>query len=203
MIVGILGVQGNIQEHADSTRAAMKRLRASGDVIIVKNSEDLKKCDGLIIPGGESTAIWKLAKKTDIFSQIKKFAKEGKPILGTCAGLVVLAKKGNSQVKQTGQELFKLMDIKVNRNAFGRQKDSFSVDIKIPRVSEKPLHCVFIRAPAVEKVWGDAKVLAKYKGKIVAVQQDNLLGLSFHPELTENTKFHEYFLKMVLAQKRD
>jgi len=200
MIIGILGVQGNIQEHADSTKAAMKRLRISGDVIIVKNSEDLKKCDGLIIPGGESTTIWKLMNKTDIFSHIEYFAKQGKPIFGTCAGLIVLAKEGNSQVKKTGQKLLKLMDIGVNRNAFGRQRDSFSVDIEIPEVSKKPFHCVFIRAPAIEKTWGDAKVLAMYKDKIVAVRQGNLLGLSFHPELTDDTKFHEYFLKMVSGQ---
>ncbi|MBN2518799.1 MAG: pyridoxal 5'-phosphate synthase glutaminase subunit PdxT [Candidatus Altiarchaeota archaeon] len=201
MIIGILGVQGNLQEHMAATRKAMDSLNVSGQVILVKDSKTLGHCDGLIIPGGESTTIWKLLDKTDLFWGVKEFARSGKPVFGTCAGLIILAKKGDKQVNQTGQELLRLMDVKVDRNAFGRQKDSFSVDLWVPRVSAKPFHCVFIRAPAVEKVWSDVEVLAKYSDKIVAVRQGNILGIAFHPELTEDTKFHEYFLKMVLEKK--
>jgi 5'-phosphate synthase pdxT subunit len=133
---------------------------------------------------------------TGLFEKVKQKAKNGIPILGTCAGLITLAKRGDEQVVRTKQPLLGLMDISVIRNAFGRQRESFEVDLKIPILGEEPLRAVFIRAPAVEETWGDVKVLAKFQDKIVGVKQNNLIAVAFHPELTPDTRLHEYFLRM-------
>ena len=173
----------------------MQRLGVQGEVIWVGRPEQLDDLDGIIIPGGESTTIGKLMLRTGLFEKVKQKAKNGTPVLGTCAGLITLAKRGDEQIVRTKQPLLGLMDISAIRNAFGRQRESFEVDLEFPILGEKPLRCVFIRAPAVEKVWGDVQVLAKFQGKIVAVRQDNLLAVAFHPELTPDTRLHEYFLR--------
>ncbi|HID61020.1 MAG TPA: pyridoxal 5'-phosphate synthase glutaminase subunit PdxT [Hadesarchaea archaeon] len=199
--IGVIGLQGAVSEHLDAVKRAMEKLGIRGEAIWVGNSEQLVGVDGVIIPGGESTTIGKLMQRTGTFERVKELAKSGVPILGTCAGLIVLAKLGGEHVVQTGQPLLELMDIAVIRNAFGRQRESFEADLEIPLLGEKPFRCVFIRAPAVSEVWGDVEILAKFHEKIVGARQRNMLAVAFHPELTPDTRLHEYFLKM--CQKVD
>jgi len=196
MKIGVIGLQGAVNEHIEATRRAMKKLGIQGEVIWVGRPAHLEGVDGVIIPGGESTTIGKLMQRTGTFERVKQLAGSGVPVLGTCTGLIVLAKRGDELVMRTGQPLLELMDIAVIRNAFGRQRESFEVNLKIPLLGEKPFRCVFIRAPAVKEVWGDAEVIAEFQGKIVGVHQRNMLAVAFHPELTPDTRLHEYFLRM-------
>jgi len=201
MKIGVIGLQGAVSEHLEATRRAMRKIGVEGGAIWVGRPEQLEGVDGLIIPGGESTTIGKLMLTTKLFDGIKRLATSGTPILGTCAGLIVLAKRGDEQIARTKQPLLGVMDISVVRNAFGRQRESFEVDLEIPMLGEKPFRAVFIRAPAVSGVWGDTRVLAEFRGKIVAVQEGNLLAVAFHPELTPDTRLHEYFLRMCKSQR--
>jgi len=196
MKIGIIGLQGAVSEHLEATRQAMKKLGIEGEAIWVGRPAQLEGVDGIIIPGGESTTIGKLMQTTGLFERVKRLAKNGTPIFGTCAGLIVLAKRGDEQIVRTKQPLLGLMDISAIRNAFGRQRESFEAELEISGIGKKPFRGVFIRAPAVSEVWGDAQVLAKFQGKIVAVRQGGLLAVAFHPELTPDTRLHEYFLRM-------
>ncbi|MFQ6129874.1 MAG: pyridoxal 5'-phosphate synthase glutaminase subunit PdxT [Candidatus Hadarchaeaceae archaeon] len=196
MKIGIIGLQGAVSEHIEATKRAMQKLGIEGEAIWVGRPAELEGLDGIIIPGGESTTIGKLMQMTGLFERVKRLAKNGTPILGTCAGLIVLAKRGDEQIARTKQPLLGLMDISAIRNAFGRQRESFEAELEISGLGKEPFTCVFIRAPAVSEVWGDAQVLAKFQGKIVAVQQGSLLAVAFHPELTPDTRLHEYFLRM-------
>jgi len=196
MKIGVIGLQGAVSEHIDAVSRAMLKLGIRGESIWVGKPEHLENIDGIIIPGGESTTIGKLMQFTDTFDRVKKLVEFGLPVLGTCAGMVVLAKRGDEQVYKTGQPLLELMDMTVVRNAFGRQRESFEADLHITLLGEEPFRGVFIRAPAVKEVWGDAKVIAEFMGKIVGVKQNNMLAVAFHPELTHDTRLHEYFLQM-------
>jgi len=196
MKIGVIGLQGAVSEHLETTKRAMQKLGTKGEVIWVGRPEQLDDLDGIIIPGGESTTIGKLMLTTGLFEKVREKAVNGTPILGTCAGLIILAKRGDEQVVRTKQPLLGLIDISVIRNAFGRQRESFETDLEIPVLGKEPLKAVFIRAPAVEEVWGDVQVLAKFQGKIVGVKQGNLIAVAFHPELTPDTRLHEYFLHM-------
>jgi 5'-phosphate synthase pdxT subunit len=173
----------------------LKRINVDG--FEVRLPEHLNGLDGLIIPGGESTTIGKLAVAYNLMELLKQFGQRH-AIWGTCAGAIFLSKDIGRD-----QPLLGLMDIKVQRNAFGRQIDSFETDLDIPELkqatgSDTPYHAVFIRAPIIESVSGDAKILASVPdGRIVAAQQGHLLATSFHPELTTDTRFHEYFLSLV------
>jgi len=182
--VGVLSLQGAVEEHLEM----IKRCGLEG--IKVKTFGDLVKVDRLIIPGGESTTIGKLAKIYGLDREISKRGREGMPIFGTCAGMILLANKviGNEQIR------FNLIDISVERNAFGRQVDSFEVDLKIEDFSGKPFKAVFIRAPYIKKAGREVEVLAEFKGKIVMARQKNIIVSSFHPELTEDLRVHKYFL---------
>lgn len=197
MKIGVIGFQGAVTEHIKATERAMEKLGIDGEAVWLKSKSQIPEVSGLIIPGGESTTIGRLMSNSGIFEDVRKMGKNGIPILGTCAGLILLAKKGEEEIERTGQPLLKLMDIKVNRNAFGRQKESFEADLEIPAFGEDPFRCVFIRAPAITKIWGSANSLAEYQTKTVAAEQGNLLTLSFHPELTQDTRAHEYFLRKV------
>jgi 5'-phosphate synthase pdxT subunit len=196
MKIGVIGLQGAVSEHIDATKRAMQKLGIKGEVVWAGRPEQLEDLDGIIIPGGESTTIGKLMLTTGIIEKVRKKAAKGTPILGTCAGLITLAKHGDDQVVRTRQPLLSLMDIKVVRNAFGRQRESFETDLDIPILGKEPIRAVFIRAPAVEKVSGDVQVLAKFQDKIVAVKQGNIIAVAFHSELTPDTRLHEYFLRM-------
>ena len=184
MKIGVLSLQGAVEEHLEMIK------RCGFEGIKVKTVGDLEKVDRLIIPGGESTAIGKLAKIYGLDREIIKKGREGMPIFGTCAGMILLANKvvGNKQIR------FNLIDIVVERNAFGRQVDSFEVDLKIEDFTGKPFGAVFIRAPYIKKAGREVKVLAEFKGKIVMARQKNILVSSFHPELTNDLRVHKYFL---------
>ena len=189
MKIGVLALQGAFIEHI----AVLKKLKV--EAIPVRLPHQLEGLDGLIIPGGESTTITKLMTHYKLRDKIIGLAKNNFPIFGTCAGMIVLAGElsRSGGVKPTG-----VMAIKVNRNAFGRQVDSFETEISIPALGEKPLTGVFIRAPLIESVGEGCEVLARLKdGTIVAARQGKLLVCSFHPELTDDTRFHHYFLDIV------
>jgi pyridoxal 5'-phosphate synthase pdxT subunit len=190
MRIGILALQGDFAEHS----AMLQRMGVC--VVEVRLPEQLEGLDGLIIPGGESTTFAKLAVGYGLMEPLRQFG-QNKAVWGTCAGAIFLSKDANRD-----QPLLQLMDISVERNAFGRQIASFEVDLDIPALrevdaSELPFHAIFIRAPLIEEVQGDAQVLAKLQdGRIVAAQQGRLLATSFHPELTLDDRFHRYFLRL-------
>lgn len=186
MKVGVLALQGDFIEHE-------KILRSLGvDAVQVRQPGQLRGLDGLIIPGGESTTFGKLAAEFNLLDPLRAFCKAGKPVWGTCAGMIFLAKDVGRK-----QPLIGMMDVKVKRNAFGRQVASFEVDLDIPALGAEPFHTVFIRAPLIESVGKGVAVLARLgDGTIVAVRQKNLLATSFHPELTNDTRFHRYFMKI-------
>jgi 5'-phosphate synthase pdxT subunit len=190
MKIGVLALQGDFAEHI----TMLKRLGV--ETVEVRLPEHLNGLDGLIIPGGESTTIGKLAVAYHLMEPLKQFGQRH-AIWGTCAGAIFLSKDVNRD-----QPLLGLMDIRVERNAFGRQVDSFEADLNVPELKKATntrddYHAVFIRAPIIESVHGDAKVLASVPdGRIVAAQQGHLLATSFHPELTNDTRFHEYFLSL-------
>ncbi len=190
MKIGVLALQGDFSEHI----SMLKRLGVeAAEVRLPKHLDGL---DGLIIPGGESTTIGKLAVAYDLMEPLKEFGRNH-AVWGTCAGAIFLSKDASFD-----QPLLGLMDIKVQRNAFGRQVDSFETDLEIDELmkatgTEHPYHAVFIRAPLIESVHGNAKVLSALEdGRIVAAQEGHLLATSFHPELTGDTRFHEYFISL-------
>ena len=190
MKIGVLALQGAFIEHIMVLR------RIGAEAVEIKLPGELEDLDGLIIPGGESTAILKLMHGNGIFQPLKEKIAAGFPVLGTCAGMICLAKKVfNSQESFIAP--LEVMDIEVKRNAFGRQVDSFEADLPVPVLGENLYHAVFIRAPLIDSVGEQVKVLSKLPdGVIVAAQQGRLLVSSFHPELTDDLRFHEYFLKL-------
>ena len=185
--IGILNLQGDVSEHFEAIKKAAMDIDKNIDVLKVKTSEEVSKCDGIVISGGESTVIGKLMEKTGIK---KVILDQNIPIMGTCAGMVLLAKKTDYE-----QPLLGLIDMEVKRNAFGRQKVSFEDDVEIFGQKFKG---VFIRAPYIEKVGRNAEILSKYNDKIVAVKSGKHIATAFHPELTGDTLVHKYFIKEVL-----
>ena len=190
MQIGILALQGDFAEH----KVMLERLGVT--VVEVRLPQHLQGLNGLIIPGGESTTFAKLAMSYGLIDPLRQFGQE-KAIWGTCAGAIFLSKDAHRD-----QPLLQLMDITVERNAFGRQIDSFEVDLDIPALKSidpagMPFHAVFIRAPLIESVQAEAKILAKLQdGRIVAAQQGHFLATAFHPELTKDDRFHRYFLQL-------
>ncbi|KAF2958954.1 glutamine amidotransferase [Thermotoga sp. Ku-13t] len=186
MIIGVLALQGDFREHI----WALQRLGV--EAFAVKTVSDLERIDGLIIPGGESTSIGRIAKVTGVGEKIVELAKQGLPIYGTCAGMILMAKL---IVDHPDQYSFGLMDIAVRRNAYGRQIESFEVYLDVENIGR--VKAVFIRAPMVVEVSDNVEVLARYENVPVLVKQGNLLASSFHPELTDDLRIHTYFVKMV------
>jgi len=191
MKIGVLALQGDFAEH-------IRMLRHIGvEVAEVRLPHELEDLSGLIIPGGESTTIGKLAVHYRLMEPLREFGRR-KPIWGTCAGAIFISKDVHRS-----QPLLNLMDITVERNAFGRQVNSFEIDLEVPALRQvdpagAPFHAVFIRAPLIESVQADVQELASLSdGRIVAAQQGLLLATSFHPELTEDDRFHRYFLRLV------
>ncbi len=200
--VGVISVQGAIFEHVEAVKSAAAELGLKDmQVVHVRRLNELDNVDGLVIPGGESTTIAKLLIKFKLYDRIKeRVTDEDLPILGTCAGCITLATEGDLEVEKTDTKLLRLMDMRVKRNAFGRQRESFEADIKIEvknKDFEEPYHAVFIRAPVIEKVWGKCRPLARLEDKIVLAKQGNLVAAAFHPELTDDLRVHKYFLEMV------
>lgn len=189
MNIGVLALQGAFIEHEN----VLARLGVQP--VEVRLPEHLAGLDGLIIPGGESTTVGLLAQKRGLLEPLREFARSGRPLWGTCAGMILMAKEVVDGVPD--QPLLKLMDITVRRNAFGRQLDSFEADLTVPVLGDPPFHAVFIRAPVIERVGAGVDVLAALDdGTAVAVQQGNLLATAFHPELTRDERFHRYFLQL-------
>lgn len=191
MRIGVLALQGAFIEHEQALR------RIGVETCQVRLPGQLEGLDGLIIPGGESTTIGKLAVQYGLMEPVRAMAAAGKPLWGTCAGMIFMAKDIGRD-----QPLLGLMDIHVRRNAFGRQVDSFETDLDIPAIKTpddaRPFHAIFIRAPLIESVGAAVDILARLdNGSIVAAQQDKLLVTSFHPELSRDDRFHRYFISLV------
>lgn len=187
--IGVLALQGDFLEH-------LKILQSLGiNTIEVKLLEDLGKIDGIILPGGESTTMARLFDVFDLRKPLQEKIQKGLPVWGTCAGMILLAKK----IVQPAPIPLALLDITVNRNAYGRQIDSFEMPLKIKVLGEKVLNATFIRAPRIESIGPNVEILAKLDDEIVAVKQNNILATSFHPELTQDTRFHEYLMSLVNA----
>jgi 5'-phosphate synthase pdxT subunit len=189
MRIGILSLQGDVQEHVFAMMRAIHDLKCRGDIIKIKEKSGIKGIDALVIPGGESSTIGKLLKKSKMDEEIRGVVEKGIPIMGTCAGLILL---GMDNTNSLG-----LMDMKVKRNAFGRQRESFEADLRIPKIGEGLYHAIFIRAPVIEEVGNKVEILAEYNGEKVMAQEDNLIAAAFHPELTPDLRIHKYFLGLM------
>ena len=188
MRVGVLALQGTFIEHIDSLR------QLSVEAPPIRLPHELDTLDGLVIPGGESTTMLRLMESFGLIQPIREMARNGLPIWGTCAGMVLLVK----DVSNYETETLALMDAKVKRNAFGSQVDSFEADLEIPPVGEGPFHAVFIRAPIIEEAKPGVEILSRLAdGTIVAIRQNRLLACAFHPEFTDDLRFHSYFLNMI------
>ena len=200
--VGVLSIQGDVQENLLSTKTALDELEIDGTVTDVKTPEDISNLDGLIIPGGESTTIGQLSLVNGSMKVLKEKIENGMPVLGICAGMIMLSKTADDRVVgKTDQPLLDILDIKLERNSFGRQKESFEADISMDSIDIPKFNGVFIRAPSVSDVGSDVEVLSKFNEKIVAIRKGNVIGTSFHPELTEDTSLHKYFVKLVNNSK--
>jgi len=198
LTVGVLAIQGDVHENITSTQRAIKELGVEGSVVGVKTSEEISKLDGLIIPGGESTTIGQLSLVNSSLKIIKEKIEQGMPVLGICAGMIMLSKTANDRVVgKTDQPLLDLLDIKLERNSFGRQKESFEANISMNSIDIPKFNGVFIRAPSVSDTGSGVEVLAKFNEKIIAVKKGNMLGVAFHPELTEDVSLHKYFINLI------
>ena len=190
--IGVLALQGDFAEHI----GIFQRLGIAARE--VRHPQELADLDGLVIPGGESTTVARLISEFALLEPLRERAQNGFPLWGTCAGMIVLAQR----VSELAWPTLDALAIAVRRNAFGRQVDSFETDLAVPALGQQPFHAVFIRAPIVEEVGDGVEVLATLEnGKAVAVRQANVLATAFHPELTEDHRFHRYFVDMVRAHK--
>jgi len=191
--IGVLALQGDVREH-------IKSLGECGVTAIpVKRASEIADIDALVIPGGESTTIAKLARSFEVFELIKNRIAEGMPVYGSCAGMILLSNNVLDAI--VGQETFGGLEATVRRNAFGRQVDSFEIDLEVQGVKGGPIRAVFIRAPWVESVGEKVQVLASVDNHPVAVRQQNILATSFHPELTGDSRLHQYFVDVVCTNK--
>ncbi|MEN6370388.1 MAG: pyridoxal 5'-phosphate synthase glutaminase subunit PdxT [Armatimonadota bacterium] len=192
MKIGVLALQGDFAKHIES----LERLGVHASS--VRTPEEIDKLDGLIIPGGESTTVGKLMARFGVDKAIVKRASEGMCVFGTCTGMILLARN----IEGSEQPRLGLMDITVRRNAFGRQVDSFETDLNIPTVDKEPIRAIFIRAPFATSAGSSVKVLAKVDDqRIVFMREGNCLAAAFHPELTDDTRVHRYFLDMVASAR--
>ncbi len=190
MRIGVLGLQGDVEEHVRALRCA------KAQPCVVKRASEISEIDGLIIPGGESTTVGAMLERFGLARPLRERAAAGMPVWGSCMGMILLADK----VMGSRQPTLQMLHIEVRRNAFGRQVESAEVPVIIPTIDRtKPFPAVFIRAPWIESAWGGARILADVDGKGVMVRQGALLGTSFHPELSSDLRVHEYFLGMVRA----
>jgi pyridoxal 5'-phosphate synthase pdxT subunit len=184
--IGVLALQGAIREHVRALEAP------DVNIIVVKKAEQLEELDGLVFPGGESTTMRRLINLYGFYEPLKHFARAGKPIFGTCAGAILMAREITGQPEPH----LSIMDMEVERNAFGRQRESFEAILPMNYVGED-VESVFIRAPIIRSVGPNVEVLAEYEGEIVAAQEGLFLACSFHPELTDDNRFHQYFVQLV------
>ena len=200
--VGILSIQGDVQENILSTKAAFDELGIDGNIMPVKTPDEISKLDGLIIPGGESTTIGQLSLVNGSLKTLKEKIENGMPVLGICAGMIMLSNTVDDRVVgKTDQALLDILDIKLQRNSFGRQQDSFESDISMDSIGIPKFNGIFIRAPSVSDVGSDIEILSKFNEQIIAVKKGNVIGTSFHPELTTDVSLHKYFVNLVNSSK--
>ncbi len=185
LTAGVIAVQGDVAEHAEAVRTAAKRHGESVDIREIREAGIVPACDLLLMPGGESTTISRHVFGEGIDAEIRDHVADGKPILATCAGLIV----ASSDAKDDRVSTLDILDVSVDRNAFGRQKDSFEADLDVAGL-EEPFHAVFIRAPAVDGVGENVEVLATAEGRVVAVRENSVVATAFHPELTDDSRIH-------------
>ncbi|MBO8155613.1 MAG: pyridoxal 5'-phosphate synthase glutaminase subunit PdxT [Bacillaceae bacterium] len=190
--IGVLGLQGAVREHVRSVESC------GAEAVVIKKKEQLDEIDGLILPGGESTTMRRLIDKYDFYEALQNFGKAGKPIFGTCAGLILLAKEIDGQ----SDAHLKLMNTTVKRNAFGRQRESFEAEIDIKGIADQ-FNAVFIRAPYILEVGEGVEILATYQDKIVLAQDRHYLACAFHPELTDDNRLTQHFIQMVEESKKE
>ena len=205
LTIGILGLQGDIEENITASEDALEHMKVRGTVKAVRYSEEFEKVDGLILPGGESTVISNLiAIQGSAIQTIKRRISSGMPVMGTCAGMIMLSKHAYDRVVgETKQQLMHNLDIVVERNAFGRQNDSFEVDLEMPILGKDTFRGIFIRSPIVREVGNGVDEIAKFNNKVVAVKQQNIIGTAFHPELSGDDRLHRQFIKTVLNFKEN
>lgn len=197
-----MAIQGDVHENLISTKKALDDLGIDGTVKDVKTADDVEKLDGLILPGGESTTIGQLSLVNSSLRVIKEKIEGGMPVLGICAGMILLSNSaGDRVVGKTNQPLLDLLEVKLERNSFGRQRESFEAEIAMDSINIPKFHGVFIRAPSISEASSDVEVLAKFNEKIVAVKKGNIIGTAFHPELTSDVSLHKYFVNLVKESK--
>jgi 5'-phosphate synthase pdxT subunit len=189
--IGVLALQGDVEKHAQAAQ------RAGGEPVEVRSAETLAAVDALILPGGESTTQGKLLERYDLMEPLRRRVVTGMPVLGTCTGLILLAR----EILGSDQPRIGVLDVAVERNAYGRQVDSFETDVAVPALGEPPLRAVFIRAPVIERVGPEVEVLASVDDKPVLVRQDRILGCAFHPELTEDSRVHAWLVDLARGEK--
>ena len=196
--IGILAVQGDVAENVMATKMSLDELGIDGIVNEVKTPEQIADLDGLIIPGGESTVIGTLSLVNGSLKKIKEKIANGMPVFGICAGLILLSKKAKDRVVgEMDQPLLDFLDVKIERNAFGRQRDSFESEISMEKIGIPKFHGIFIRAPSIMEAGKDVEILSKFNEKTIAVKQGNIIGTSFHPELTADISLHKYFVNLI------
>ena len=200
--VGVLSIQGDILENILSIKAAIDALDIDGTVTSVRTPDEISKVDGLVIPGGESTTIGQLSKINGSLKILKEKIERGMPVLGICAGMILLSKTVNDKVVgKIDQPLLDILDIKLERNSFGRQRESFESDISLNSIGIPTFNGVFIRAPSISDVGSDVEILSKFNEKIVAVKKNNVIAVAFHPELTTDISLHKYFVNLTNTLK--
>jgi 5'-phosphate synthase pdxT subunit len=190
--IGVLGIQGDIQEH-------LRMIEKTGnEPLWVKSTSELAKVSGLIMPGGESTTMIRLMKKYELWDALREAIVSGLPVYATCAGMILLSRE---IINYPEQETLGVLNVAVERNGYGRQVASFETDLKIPVIGATPFRAIFIRAPIIEKYGESVEVLSTYKEKPVLVKQGKILASSFHPELTDDLRIHEYFVKEIIGKE--
>jgi len=199
---GVLSIQGDVLENILSVKAAIDALDIDGTVISVRTPDEISKVDGLVIPGGESTTIGQLSMFNGSLTVLKDKIEQGMPVLGICAGMIMLSKTVQDKVVgKIDQPLLDILDIKLERNSFGRQRESFESDISLNSIGIPSFNGIFIRAPSISDVGSDVEILSKFNEKIIAVKKNNIIGVAFHPELTSDISLHKYFVNLTNTLK--
>jgi 5'-phosphate synthase pdxT subunit len=203
LLIGVLALQGDVEENIRAATNALEEMNQKGKIILVRYAEEIMKIDGLIIPGGESTVVGLLiAIKHGLLDSINKSLQKRLPVMGTCAGMIVLAKRSYDRVVGNKKQLLLgALDIEIERNSFGRQYDSFESNLDISGIGND-FKGIFIRAPSVISTGPQVQILSRFDGKIVAVQQENIIGTSFHPELSGDNRMHKLFIEQIVKWKK-
>ena len=200
--LGVLSIQGDVNENILSIKAAIDALDIDGTVTSVRTPDEISKVDGLVIPGGESTTIGQLSLFNGALKILKEKIEQGMPVLGICAGMILLSKTVKDKVVgKIDQPLLNILDIKLERNSFGRQRESFESDISLNSIGIPTFNGVFIRAPSISDVGSGVEILSKFNEKIIAVKKNNVIGVAFHPELTSDISLHKYFVNLTNTLK--